>query len=476
MKRSGLTAAMLLAAAAAPALGQNCELHFEAVAPFQPFDFGVEALRVMDVGAGGELFIGGHFTNIGATEFNKVARFNGESFQPLGLGLHPYVENFIGCCSKAFTFAQFDDGSGPAVFVGGDFVTSWDNFPNSALLSVSRWRPATGAWESLGGLINNDNCVFDCPPRVHDTQVIQTPGGPALVIGGTFSVLGFFTDTPVSSKYVGMWTSTGWVGMAGGMSVVRPENPEPAAVFALELFDAGTGPLLYAAGHFTHAGGAPADSIARWTGTGWEALPGGGIGPNGDEPPRGQINAMTVFNGNLIVGGEFTVAGAATVSHIARWDGSQWHDMGGGVDAQVRTLAVWDDGNGEALYVGGDFTVAGGRDALRLAKWDGNRWSQVLDGLDGSPYALAAYNNEFYIGGYFGGSSSVVSPFLIKLTDQPCCPPDYNGDGAISVQDIFDFLAGYFGQDPEADFNGDGNLSVQDIFDFLAAYFTGCDT
>ena len=54
------------------------------------------------------------------------------------------------------------------------------------------------------------------------------------------------------------------------------------------------------------------------------------------------------------------------------------------------------------------------------------------------------------------------------------CPADFNGSGATSVQDIFDFLAAYFANDPRADFNNSGTVSVQDIFDFLAAYFAGC--
>ncbi len=57
----------------------------------------------------------------------------------------------------------------------------------------------------------------------------------------------------------------------------------------------------------------------------------------------------------------------------------------------------------------------------------------------------------------------------------PCCYADYNQSGAISVQDIFDFLAAYFGGDPCTDINSSGPPpSVQDIFDFLAAYFAGC--
>ncbi|MCC6323157.1 MAG: hypothetical protein IT438_17165 [Phycisphaerales bacterium] len=54
------------------------------------------------------------------------------------------------------------------------------------------------------------------------------------------------------------------------------------------------------------------------------------------------------------------------------------------------------------------------------------------------------------------------------------CPSDINCSGEVSVQDIFDFLAAYFADDPRADFNATGTISVQDIFDFLAAYFSGC--
>jgi hypothetical protein len=55
----------------------------------------------------------------------------------------------------------------------------------------------------------------------------------------------------------------------------------------------------------------------------------------------------------------------------------------------------------------------------------------------------------------------------------PCCKADYNQSGTLTVQDIFDFLAGYFSADAKADING-GGISVQDIFDYLAAYFAGC--
>jgi hypothetical protein len=55
----------------------------------------------------------------------------------------------------------------------------------------------------------------------------------------------------------------------------------------------------------------------------------------------------------------------------------------------------------------------------------------------------------------------------------PCCVADFNQDGVLNTQDIFDYLNGWFASDSATDFGGDG-ISVQDIFDYLNAYFTGC--
>ncbi|MCC6323062.1 MAG: hypothetical protein IT438_16690 [Phycisphaerales bacterium] len=93
-----------------------------------------------------------------------------------------------------------------------------------------------------------------------------------------------------------------------------------------------------------------------------------------------------------------------------------------------------------------------------------------------------AFNNDGYF--YFasrlksaatdtvpvGGSANTAGSLLRIFA----CPADFNGSGAVSVQDIFDYLAAYFGDSPAADINNSGAVSVQDIFDYLALYFAGC--
>lgn len=58
----------------------------------------------------------------------------------------------------------------------------------------------------------------------------------------------------------------------------------------------------------------------------------------------------------------------------------------------------------------------------------------------------------------------------------PVYTADWNGDGRVSVQDVFDFLADWFARAGEAgggDFNNSGATTVQDVFDFLGAWFAG---
>lgn len=76
----------------------------------------------------------------------------------------------------------------------------------------------------------------------------------------------------------------------------------------------------------------------------------------------------------------------------------------------------------------------------------------------------------------FSGGGTVCTPYSFT---SPCCRADYNKapGTTITVQDVFDFLTGYFTNDPCANTDDSitpiatNGVSVQDIFDFLGSYF-----
>lgn len=54
------------------------------------------------------------------------------------------------------------------------------------------------------------------------------------------------------------------------------------------------------------------------------------------------------------------------------------------------------------------------------------------------------------------------------------CAANYNHNGGVSVQDVFDFLNDWFAGLPWTDWDRSGVITPQDIFAFLNAWFVGC--
>lgn len=142
-------------------------------------------------------------------------------------------------------------------------------------------------------------------------------------------------------------------------------------------------------GNFLYAGGNPPTE-------GWTNL---GSGVNGE------VNAITVYNGDIIAGGEFTIAGGSNISFLAKWDGTQWTSLGSGVNGFIDAMAVY---NGE-LYVGGAFNVAGGISVSNIAKWNGSTWSAVGSGLNNDVRAMIVYNGELVVGGGFDNAGQNIA-------------------------------------------------------------------
>ena len=119
----------------------------------------------------------------------------------------------------------------------------------------------------------------------------------------------------------------------------------------------GQGSLLIVGGGFNSADGNESiRKIAAWDGQTWSAM---GSGMSGGTPSS-TVRALVVWDpdesgpepGSLYAGGEFTVADGHIVNRIARWNGSIWQPLGSGMDSHVYCMTIYD---GE-LIVGGNFT------------------------------------------------------------------------------------------------------------------------
>jgi hypothetical protein len=104
------------------------------------------------------------------------------------------------------------------------------------------------------------------------------------------------------------------------------------------------------------------------------------------------------------------------------------------------------------------------------------QWRKGGQPIGGATSATLAFNPAAATDA--GTYDCIVSNCCQSLTSASAtlslCAADYNCSGTLTVQDIFDFLSGWFAGDARADFNGVNGLTVQDIFDFLNAWFIGC--
>jgi len=64
--------------------------------------------------------------------------------------------------------------------------------------------------------------------------------------------------------------------------------------------------------------------IARWNDTQW--LSAGSV--NNDV---GQIKALATYNGQIFAAGNLTKIGNVNVNRIAKWNGSNWSSVSGGI-------------------------------------------------------------------------------------------------------------------------------------------------
>jgi hypothetical protein len=130
---------------------------------------------------------------------------------------------------------------------------------------------------------------------------------------------------------------------------------------------------LYAGGQITGSGGATLSNIAMWNGTSWVSVGGGVSGPSADVISLASIDDGRGEGPVLYAGGWFTAAGGTPVKNLARWDGQVWSDAGGGatgLKARVYALLANDSAalGGRFLYAGGDFSGIGGVPSPRFAR------------------------------------------------------------------------------------------------------------
>ncbi len=304
----------------------------------------VLALAAFDDGTGTALYAGGHFTVAGGTFAKRIARWNGSTWAALGAGIGESTG-----LDDVKALATFDDGSGLALYAGGNFTLAG----GVAADRIARWDGTH--WTALGSGLDDDPNAL---------AVFDDGTGPALYAAGEFTVAG-----GVPAKYIAKWDGSSWSALGDGLIIWA---------WALAVHDDGSGPALFA-GTASFLGGSP---LVKWDGSSWSDV----------GTANGAVYALTEYDDGsglvLLAGGDFTKVAGVDAKRVAKWDGSAWSALGSGVNDRVLALAAYDDGDGTALHVAGEFTTAGGAEANYLAAWgcppEPSPWANLGFALAGS--------------------------------------------------------------------------------------------
>lgn len=398
-RRQTAAGRLMAATTIAPAAGQtadvgeqwlswDCGMAFQnGLFPANALNGEVRAAAFFDDGSGPALYVGGTFTTAGGVTVNRVAKWNGATWSALGSGL-----TITSGTASVDALAVFNDGSGARLYAAGLF-----NRAGTATVSnVAKW---TGtSWVQVGSTTPNGQILA---LAVYGSQ---------LFAGGAFTKVG----TPTVNR-LARWSGTAWVAVGTGLN---------DTVRALASHSDGSTTALYVGGLFTTAGGASAARIAKWNGTAFSAL---GSGVSGGSTI--QVNALSSgqLDGApaLYVGGRFTTAGATTANHVAAWQGNTWKALGGGLGVEVSALASYDDGIGSRLYAAGSFTAVGSTTFNRLGRFTGTKWEPVGSGLNGNALALGAGSvgatSSLFVGGTFTTANGAAASRLARIVRPSTC-------------------------------------------------------
>lgn len=308
------------------------------------------AILALAASVDGAVYAGGDFV-FGGNGPSRIGRWNGTSFDPLGVGAGGTVYSLLVLPDDTLVAA------GSFVWIGGvqsPGIAAWDG----------------SSWSGLGSGLQGGSAL-----------ALTRDANGFVVVGGSFTSAG-----GVPCNRVARWTGAAFAPLGSGLG---------NWVHALATLPDGS---IVAGGDVFFPGGS---CVARWNGSAWVPM-GGGI--------NGRVDSLAVLaNGELVAGGEFSSVGGV----LARWNGTNWtaYPSPPPPVVPVVSLQALPDGG----FVAGTRKLPSPPfDTSRLLRWNGSSWSGGDGNGDVLALALAA-NGELHLGGAFTQIAGTSHPYHARL-------------------------------------------------------------
>lgn len=263
-----------------------------------------------------ELYVGGWFEHFNGNPVNRIIKYDGINWQPVGAGIF-VPSNVTGGVEKMISF------NGKLIALGG--------FTGAGSVNANQIASWDGVvWDTLGSGITGlssipSMCVFN--NKLYVFSQISNAGG-----------------VPVQNA--AMWNGSNWFALGNGI------NGWPVSSIGYDN-------CIYVG--LWIGQGNPSSMIIKWDGVSWT-----NVEQNLNNTSWNIALDLIEFNGCLYTAGLIDVIDGVATSNIARYDGTAWHPVANGVNGFGYFFTVLNN----ELYLTGDFTNSGPTIVNYIVKFD----------------------------------------------------------------------------------------------------------
>ena len=280
---------------------------------------------------GGDLLVFGSFGKVGDVAADKIARFNGSQWLPVGQGIPGKVNDI----------EELSDGT---LYAAVNQAWEWDRYLDNF------FRLDANAWVPIGGGVRGNN-PWDL---AYPTDLAVLPNDD-VVICGKFTLAG-----AVSVRNIARWDGAAWHAMGTGLGA-----PEGTSAYVSRITFTGDGEV-YACGHFYPGADVQRRNVAHWnSGTqSWEELP----GIRFTDWDSDVAFVTPIEPSKLLIVGAFGQVNDLQVGSAIVWD-RETHEvsrLGPGFGSRPDSVVVRANGD---MWAGGFFDTVGDRVANGFAIW-----------------------------------------------------------------------------------------------------------
>lgn len=315
----------------------------------------------------GVLYACGDFTSIEGVPASRVAYRDATGWHAMSTGMNGVVRGFIVHNGLLHAYGDFTTAGGSgligiAQWNGSIWIAPWSPINVGQVADACSWNGQLVICGTLtsqvGSRISRLNAGTWTSVPTDSTGVVTSVESflGSLYAAGQFTRLGGSLFS--SQQNIARWSGSAWEYL-GSSTLTNGVN---GRVNDLRVY-AGS---LYAGGLFTQAGGLSATGLARWDGGAFSAVP----GVSTSSPT---VSGLDVIGSRLVVTGSLRVCpigDSCVTPGVVAWDGSDWQRFAGedsfSVGGGSPVAAAEFEGD---IVVGGDFTERYAVGASYIARW-----------------------------------------------------------------------------------------------------------